>query len=94
MPLVKIKGKGQMTLPAKIRERHGLNMGDYVEVTEEGNRIILIPQQVAPRHPGIDAALAEALEDVRAGRTAPFTDKASFDAWLKTEEGRRFIKEA
>ena len=91
MPLVKIKGKGQMTLPAKIRERHGLNMGDYVEVTEEGNRIILIPQQVAPRHPGIDAALAEALEDVRAGRTAPFTDKASFDAWLKTEEGQQFI---
>jgi AbrB family looped-hinge helix DNA binding protein len=94
MPLVKIKEKGQLTLPAKIRERHHLGVGDYLEVMEEGNRIILIPQEVAPRHPEIDQALAEGLADVRAGRTVPFTDKASFDTWLKTEEGERFTKTA
>ena len=49
MPLVKVKEKGQVTLPAKIRERHGLSVGDYVEVREEGNRIVLVPQAVA--HP-------------------------------------------
>ena len=94
MPLVKIKEKGQLTLPAKIRERHGLNVGDYVEVTEDGNRIVLVPQDVAPRHAAIDAAIAEGLADIRARRTVPFTSKADFDAWLETDEGKRFTNEA
>ena len=91
MPLVKIKGKGQITLPAKIRARHGLDVGNYVEVREEGNRIVLIPQQVAPRHPEIDAAIAQSLEDVRAGRVTPaFESMAEYKAWRKTPEGRKF----
>ena len=91
VPLVKIKGKGQVTLPAKIRARHGLDVGDYVEVQEEGNRIILIPQQVAPRHPEIDAALAEALEDERAGRITPaFASVDEYKAWRKTPDGKKF----
>lgn len=93
MPLVKIKEKGQVTLPAKIRARHGLDVGDYVEVKEEGNRIILIPQEVAPRHPEIDAALAEALADVRAGRVTPaFRNMDEYRAWRKTPEGKKFAK--
>ena len=59
MPLVRIKEKGQVTLPAKIRERRGLHTGDYMEVQEEGNRIVLIPQEIAPRHPEIDKAIAD-----------------------------------
>jgi AbrB family looped-hinge helix DNA binding protein len=91
MPLVKIKEKGQVTLPAKIRERHGLDTGDYVEIKEEGNRIVLIPQEVAPRHPEIDAALTEALADERAGRISPaFENAEDFHAWLETKEGKRF----
>ena len=42
MPLVKIKEKGQVTLPAKIRERRGLHAGDYMEVLEEGDRIAVV----------------------------------------------------
>ncbi len=91
MPLVKIKEKGQLTLPAKLRERHGLDVGDYVEVVEEGNRIVLIPQDVAPRHPEIDAALAVALEDVRAGRLTPaFSSMEDLEVWLETDEGKKF----
>ena len=90
MPLVKIKEKGQLTLPAKIRERHGLAVGDYVEITEEGSRIVLVPQEVTERHPAVDAAIAEGLADIRAGRTVPFTDKKAFDAWLETDEGKQF----
>lgn len=91
MPLVKIKEKGQLTLPVKIRERYGLAIGDYVEVKEEGNRIVLVPQEVAPRHPEIDAALAEALEDVRAGRVTPaFSTMEDLEAWLETDEGKQF----
>ena len=91
MPLVKIKEKGQLTLPAKMRERLGLGIGDYVEVSEEGNRIVLIPQDVAPRHPDIDAALAEALEDERAGRMTPaFGSMAEYRAWRGSPEGKKF----
>ncbi len=91
MPLVKIKEKGQVTLPAKLRERHGLSVGDYVEVIEEGNRIVLIPQDVAPRHPEIDAALAEALDDERAGRMTPaFSNMAEFNEWRASPAGKKF----
>ena len=93
VPLVKNKGKGQMTLPAKIRERHGLDVGDHVEVQEEGNRVILIPRQIAPLHPEIDAALAEALEDARTGRVTPaFANMKEYKAWRKTPEGKKFAK--
>ena len=91
MPLVKIKDKGQVTLPTKIRERHGLSVGDYVEVREEGNRIILVPRAVAPRHPEIDAALKKALDDEHAGRVTPaFRSMSDLEAWLETDEGKSF----
>jgi AbrB family looped-hinge helix DNA binding protein len=94
MPLVKIQPKGQVTLPSKLRQQAGIGVGDYVEVIQEGNRIVLIPQEVAPRHPAIDAALEEALADVRAGRVSPkFTDMAEFDAWLETPEGKNFTND-
>lgn len=94
MPLAKIKQKGQVTIPATIREEVGLHEGDYVEVKREGSRIVLTPQEIAPRHPEIDAALAEGLADIRAGRLSPsFKDMKAFEAWLKTEEGQKFSRE-
>lgn len=94
MPLARVKQKGQVTIPANIREELGLHEGDYVEVTTEGSRVVLTPQQIAPRHPEIDAALAEGLADIQAGRVSPsFEDMKAFEAWLKTEEGMKFGKE-
>ena len=91
MPLAKVKQKGQVTIPAGIRDEIGLHEGDYVEVTREGTRIVLTPQDIAPRHPEIDAALAEGLADVQAGRLTPkFSSMKDFKAWLKTPEGKKF----
>jgi AbrB family looped-hinge helix DNA binding protein len=91
MPLAKVKQKGQVTIPAGIREELGLEEGDYVEIAREGRRIVLTPKDVIDRHPAIDAALAEGLEDVRAGRISPsFKSMKEFEAWLATEEGKRF----
>ena len=93
MPLVKIKEKGQLTLPAKLRERHGLAVGDYVEITEEGSRIVLVPQEIVERHPDIDAAIAEGLADIRAGRVTPaFANMREYRAWRKTPEGKKFAR--
>jgi hypothetical protein len=61
-------------------------------VSTEGSRIVLIPkEELAERHPAIDAALAEALEEVRAGHVSPkFASMEEFKAWLETPEGKKF----
>lgn len=93
MALVRIKDKGQVTLPAKLRARYGLGAGNYVDIRDEGNRIVLIPQEVVPRHPDIDAALEEALADERAGRVTPsFETMADYKAWQRTPEGKKFTQ--
>lgn len=93
MALVRVKEKGQVTLPAKLRARLGLDTGKYLDVREEDGRIVLIPQDVVPRHPATDAALAEALADVRAGLVSPrFKSAKEHRAWLRSPEGKKFIE--
>jgi hypothetical protein len=47
------------------------------------------------RHPEIDAALAEALEDERAGRLSPAFQRAEeIEAWQKTDNYKKFICKA
>ena len=92
MPLAKVKKKGEITIPADIREALGLDIGDYVEITREGDRIVLTPMEIVERDPVIDEALAEALEDERAGRISPaFKTAEEIEAWQKTEDFKKFI---
>jgi antitoxin MazE len=73
MPLVRIKQKFQVTIPDHVRKQVGLEVGDFLEATAQGNVITLKPKAVIDRHPEIDARLREALEDVKAGRVyGPF----------------------
>ncbi len=54
---------------------------------------MLTPKAVVDRHPEIDAAIAEGLADVRAGRVSPsFKNMKEFEAWLKTDEGKKFAE--
>jgi AbrB family looped-hinge helix DNA binding protein len=62
VPLVKIKEKYQVTLPASIRRKAGLAVGDLLEASVEGKKITLTPKSV------VDRELALALEDVKQGR--------------------------
>jgi antitoxin PrlF len=39
-----LTSKGQMTLPKAVRDRLGLTTGDKLDVTVEGQRIVLIPK--------------------------------------------------
>ena len=44
------------------------------------------------RHPEIDAALAEGLADIQAGRVSPaFTTAEEIAVWQKTAEYKKFI---
>jgi AbrB family looped-hinge helix DNA binding protein len=39
----KITRKGQVTIPAEVRRRHGLRRGGRVDFVEENDRIVLRP---------------------------------------------------
>ena len=49
MALVKIKEKYQVTLPAALREKAGLEVGDLLEAKVEGKKITLTPKSVLDR---------------------------------------------
>ena len=49
LPLVKVKEKFQITLPAEIREKLDLAVGDLLEATITGKTIVLKPKAVVDR---------------------------------------------
>lgn len=49
MKVVKVTAKGQVTIPAKVRESLGIDESSYLEVTEEGNEIRL--RKIVPSPP-------------------------------------------
>ena len=45
---MKLNSKGQVTIPAPLRERHGLQEGDEVDVIEEGNTLRIVRVKGSP----------------------------------------------
>ena len=43
MPLVKVKRYNQVTIPKKLSRELGINEGDYVELSREGNKLYIEP---------------------------------------------------
>lgn len=83
--IVRVKTKGQVTIPVRVRRDLGLEEGDYIEVQKSGRSITITPKNVVDRHPEIDAAIAEGLKDVREGRmTPPFRSVKELMKYLKT----------
>jgi AbrB family looped-hinge helix DNA binding protein len=80
--IIKVKEKGQVTLPATIREQIGLAAGDFLEARVERGKITLEPKEMLPR------GIVQGLADIRRGRIfGPFTaGKAT--QWLKDEAGK------
>ena len=61
MPLVTVKSKFQVTIPAKLRKGIDLREGDIMEATLVGDGILFRPKQVVDRDAAADriaAALA------------------------------------
>ena len=84
MSTVKLKLKGQMTLPVAIRERAGLNVGDLLRVAFERGKITLTPQSL------IDREIAEGLADIKRGRVhGPFSNADDAIRFLHQHTKRR-----
>ena len=79
MPLVRVKEKFQITLPATLREITSVAVGDILDVALEGKKITLTPKVV------MDRALIEALDDEAQGRTiGPFRNMKAAIHSLRT----------
>jgi len=84
MSLVRVKTKGQVTIPTRLRQQAGLNVGDLLEARlEKGGKITLTPQSL------LDRDIAESLEDIKQGRVyGPFDTAEEMIASLRRNSKR------
>lgn len=88
MPLVQLRDKSQITIPSSIRKELGIKKGDYLEITKEGDRIIIIPKIVVDKSSVTlsekgEKYLQEALDDIKEGRIKVNNDVEEFIDNLK-----------
>lgn len=75
----KVTRNGQVTLPASIRKKLGIQEGDIVEVLIEEDKAILLPKKIIDKSQAYfwskewQTAEKEASEDIKAGRVKEFS---------------------
>lgn len=83
MPLVRVKQKFQVTLPAEVREELHIEEGDLLEAVVQKDSIVLTPKAVVDKK-SLDAYLDERIEELRAGKTVgPFNSVEEYDKYVK-----------
>jgi len=74
MPTSKVTRHGQITLPASVRKRLGIEEGDLVEIEVEDERAVLMPKKLVDKGQAYfwtkkwQEGEREADEDIKAGR--------------------------
>lgn len=63
MPIVTVKNKYQVVIPAPLRKAMGIRVGDLLEAKVERGKVTFIPKSL------VDREITEGLEDIRKGRT-------------------------
>ena len=78
MPTTKVTRHGQITLPASVRERLGIEEGDLVEIDIEDERAVLIPKKLVDKSQAYfwtrkwQEGETAADEDIKAGQVKTF----------------------
>ena len=81
MPIMKLGQRRQVVIPKEICDELGVQEGDYLEVTSAAGKVIIKPKKLVDaddvltpvQRAFIDKRLAEAGEDIKAGRmSGPF----------------------
>jgi AbrB family looped-hinge helix DNA binding protein len=84
MDVVRVKSRFQVTLPSRLREQVGVDVGDLLEAKIEHGKITLTPKSL------VDRRLDEAMEDVRAGRVhGPFKSAEAMRKSLRRNAKKR-----
>ena len=73
MSLIQVREKAQITIPSKIRKELGIKKGDYLEITKEDDRIVIIPKILIEKvsvnlSAKGEEMLKEAIDDVKKGK--------------------------
>ena len=78
MPIVKVGSKHQVVIPKDVRDKLGIEPGDYVEISRRSNGALIKRQQImdAPLTderlgPKARASLRAGLKDVADGKVGP-----------------------
>jgi AbrB family looped-hinge helix DNA binding protein len=79
MPIVKIMQRRQVVIPKELFEKLHLEIGDYLEAKLERGRIVYIPKKLVDRDEWYwseagQQAIAEALQEIAAGKVKEFED--------------------
>ena len=83
MPLVRVKQKFQVTLPAEVREELHIEEGDPLEAVVHDDSVVLTPKAVVDKK-SLNAYLTERLEELRAGKTVgPFGSMEEYDEYVR-----------
>ena len=88
MPLVTVKPKFQVTIPARLRRGIDLREGDIMEATLVGDGILLRPKQVVDRDAAADR-VAAALAAAPAGDRGRSEDEIMKDTIAEISASRR-----
>jgi AbrB family looped-hinge helix DNA binding protein len=78
MSLVKVRQRGQVTLPQDVRDKLRLEEGNLLEASVENHAIVLKPKVAVDRR--TDEAIAEGRRNYREGRfIGPFDTVGEFE---------------
>ena len=58
----KVLQKGKITIPADIRQKLGINEGDYIKLQIIGNKLMLFPPNTVPNPTELLSGLAEGVQ--------------------------------
>ena len=59
---IKVLQKGKITIPADIRQKLGINEGDFIKLQIIGNKLMLFPPKTVPNPTELLSGLAEGVQ--------------------------------
>ena len=78
MPISKLGQRRQVVIPKDICENLGLETGDFVEIIQEGGRVVIKPKQVVDPEdalsPEDEEAVRQGIEDIERGDVRPWSE--------------------
>ncbi len=78
MPTMKIRTNRQVTVPKVIFDELGLKEGDFVDVKQEGSRIVIEPKRLVnldeSLSPEEEKAVERGFRELRSGNSIPWSE--------------------
>ena len=96
--LIQVRKKAQLTLPLSVREKLGVEEGDYMDVQVRDGEIVLKLKKLIDKDQAWfwterwQRGEKEAEEDIRAGRVHSFPDAKEAVDYLHSRSGKKVRK--